>query len=66
MCERDELCGDDPENCTYCNPTPNAWRVLDSENDHRYTVYTEAEAEALVDIHAGWRVVPVCISDPRW
>jgi hypothetical protein len=66
MCERDELCGNDPENCPDCNPAPNAWRVLDSEGEHRYTSYSEADAEGILAGHPGWRIVPVTIADPRW
>ena len=44
----------------------NAFRVYDSEGEHRYTVYTEAEAQAIVAAHEGWSYRPVSIKDPRW
>jgi hypothetical protein len=55
-----------------CVPTndnqsaPNAWRILDSYGDHRYTVYTLAEAQALCAANEGWTFVAVRIKSPRW
>lgn len=67
MCEQDELCGESAENCD-CNTVlePNAWRILDSYGEVRYTVYEESMAQGIVIGHDGWTIVPVTISDPRW
>lgn len=67
MCEQDELCGESAENCA-CNQasSPNAWRILDSFGDVRYTVYEESMALGIIIGHDGWTIQPVRINDPRW
>jgi hypothetical protein len=44
----------------------NAYRVYDADGEHRYTVFSEAEAKALIAQHAGWSYSAVSIKDPRW
>lgn len=70
MCERDELCDRDPENCDECSDpvqfVPNAFRVLDSYGDVRYTVFEEAMAQGIIIGQDGWTIQPVKIKDPRW